>query len=311
MMRKFFLFVLAKIFGRTSPHYGHGRILKKYLRFPRFLPLNAQIQHGWYGDSIIDLDAIDRVTIMLVWSKRMAEEWKRYSRKPVYVLGSPFAHYRRLHRVERQPDARGTVVFPDHSTPNTKEVHDVDAYCRQLSALPEHLKPITVCLHYRDVDSYGPLFEKYGYQVVTAGHGRQGGDGFVKRFYEILSRHRYSCSNEIGSYTFYAIDMGIPFFLYGPESKTVMRSDQTVLEKEPFRQRIRDTFRNVSSEVPQDQISFVQDELGIHDCIKPSELRRILLRRFFFHELPMYPIRLFLFPLAAMKAFRNRRRSML
>ena len=293
-MNQHVLLFLQSIFGRTSENYGHDKILKEYTRYPKFLPLNAHIQHGWYGGEIPDFQKIDRIPFMLAWSERIADEWRAKTTKPVYVLGSPFVIYRHLRDIAQRPDAKGTVVFPDHSTPSTTAVHDVENYCRELERLPERMKPISICLHFRDVDQYGKQFQDHGFSVFTAGDSRQPGNGFAQNFYDILSRHKYSCSNEVGSYTFYSIEMGIPFFIYGPESTSVKNYDSTtVVEKEAFRQRSRDLFRTIREEPTPEQKAFVDYELGLTDQVSPDWLRGFFIRRFFFREIPSYLPRFF------------------
>jgi hypothetical protein len=293
MNQHLFLF-FQSIFGRTSENYGHDKILKEYTRYPAFLPLNAHIQHGWYGAEIPDFQKIDKIPFMLAWSQRIADEWKTRTTKPVFVLGSPFIIYRHLRGIAQKPDAKGTVVFPDHSTPSTTAVHDVENYCLELEKLPEYMKPISICLHFRDVDQYGKQFQDHGFSVFTAGDSRQAGNGFVQNFYDILSRHKYSCSNVIGSFTFYSVEMGIPFFVYGPECKCVKKDDnKTVVEYGAFRQKTRDLFRTIQEEPTPEQRAFVSFEVGEPDKVSPDWLRRYFLKRFFFREIPLYLPRFF------------------
>jgi hypothetical protein len=284
---------LEYVFGRMPGSYGQDKILRSYLRFPNLSPLNAQIQHGWYSTEIPDLERDDQIEVMLVWSSRIAKEWAKKSKKRVLILGAPFLIYKEQNRITRSLDAKGTVVFPNHSTPSSIEKYDAAEYCDQLDALPEEFKPITVCLHYRDVDRYGPQFSVRGFTVTTAGDSRQPGDGFVKNFYQILCSHRFSCSNEIGSYTFYSVNLGIPFFIYGPDSLTVLKNDESkTIEKTEFRIQTRELFKEIRQDISAEQTQFVASELGVFDRMSSKELGKFFLNRFFFHELPLYPVRL-------------------
>jgi hypothetical protein len=280
------------VFGRIPGSYGQDKIIKSYINWPKYLPLNAQIQHGWYSTDIPDLTRIEQIDIMLVWSKRIAEEWKKYSSKEVIVIGAPFLIYKERENIQKNPMAVGTVVFPNHSTPNSVEKYDVKEYCEQLKDIPDQFKPITVCLHYRDLEYYGPQFSSYGFSVVSAGDSRQPNCGFVRKYYEILKNHKYSCSNEIGSYTFYSVDLGIPFFMYGPESITVERGDEKkIIYKTDFRIRTRELFKEMRGDITREQADFVSSELGKYDRITSEELKKYLFYRLFFHEIPHYPIR--------------------
>ena len=288
-----------RIIGKPSPHYGHGYILRKWMGYPSWLPMNIQIQHGIYGDSIPDLWKEENISLMLVWSERMAELWRRESKKPVYVTGAPFVRYREFHEIEKREEAAGTIVFPNHSTPNFIETYSAKDFCRSLEKLPGEYKPVTVCLHYRDIDSYGPAFESQGYKVVTAGNGRQEGDGFVRKFYEILSAHKYCCSNEIGSYTYYSVEMGIPFFLCGPASKVYYRDiPGKLFIKGEYIINNRELFSPMVKEITEEQRDFVYGEIGKSGYNAPESLYKVILRRLFLYEVPRYPIRLLsIFPL--------------
>ncbi len=57
------------------------------------------------------------------------------------------------------------------------------------------------------------IFISKGYKVVTAGNPHD--NTYTQKFYAILKNYKYTMSNLIGSYTFYSVEMGIPFSLYG------------------------------------------------------------------------------------------------
>ena len=120
LFRRTVRFFSFRIFGRLSGHYGHGSILREYIKYPFFLPVNVQIQHGWYSNAIPDIAKLYRIPVMLTWSRRMAEEWKRHSTKPVYVLGAPFVHYRRMHQIEKNPRHGAPLCFPTIRPPISK-----------------------------------------------------------------------------------------------------------------------------------------------------------------------------------------------
>lgn len=283
------------VFGRIQKSYGHDKILRAYMRLPKPFPLDVQIQHGWYGTEIPDLEKADQIGVMLVWSKRIADAWKKRTDKEVLISGAPFLMYRHMHGIAKRPDAAGTVVFPAHSTQTFSQSYDIDAYCRQLNALPEHMKPITICLHHLDMEHCADQFQKYGFSVVTAGESRQPGDGFVRNFYRILSAHKYSTSNMVGSYSFYSVEMGIPFFIYGPPSEFISNNakdqNRTPIQTE-YSAMVHALFSERHEIIPESLTKFVLDELGYYDRVDATLLRRFFIKRFFTHELPSYPKRL-------------------
>lgn len=280
--------------GAPSGNYGHDWIIRRYLRWPSLIPLNVRIQHGWYANFLPTTSDL-RVDqpMMLVWSNRIAEEWYRLTGRPVRVLGSPFIHFRKMMGIVQDPSARGTVVFPQHSTRNTETRHDVEAYCYDLNQLPEEYRPITICLHFHDWDRLEPLFRRYGYtNIVSAGKSRRPKAQFAHDFYRILAQHRYATSNDIMTGTFYAIEMGIPFFIYGPHSSTHLRKTGEEIDRPEFVERIIDLFRGPSTAISSEQTQLVQSELGIGDAVPADELRSQLLEMFWHDEIRAYPRRL-------------------
>ena len=68
--------------------------------------------------------------------------------------------------------------------------------------------------YYYDVlQGHHAIFEQAGFEVVTNGY--IGDFDFVEIFYDTIRRFRYTTSNHTGSYAYYSLEMGIPFFLYG------------------------------------------------------------------------------------------------
>lgn len=300
-MRKIVPAFKKAVFGELSGNYGHNVIVRNYCRCSRLMPINASIQHGWYGHGIGEFkDRKERhlkeLPLMLVWSNRIAEEWRMNSNIPVVVIGAPFVHYRKMNSIIVDSNAAGTVVFPQHSTPSSVEIHNVNEYCQELLQLEDEYKPITICLHFRDVDQYKARFEKYGFKVVTAGNSRQPKARFAENFYNILSAHKFASSNSIGSFAFYAVEMGIPFFLLGPISTKISRVDGEKInyfvgEHEKFNATVRELFSKKSSYITEEQRQFVLNEVGSFDAVRSEDLKRILEYNFW-SELPRYPGRL-------------------
>lgn len=268
--------------------YGFNLIIKEYAKYPKCLPLPAHFEHGWtiFTNALKTDLRVDK-PVMLVWSKRRLEAWKKASSKPAYIIAAPFMHYKNARKITKDPDSRGTVVFPSHSTADVKAVFDVESYAFKLHKLPSKFHPITVCLFWPDYTKDNiSIYRKYGFKVTSAGANYKKGLDFVKNFYKILRSHRFATSNDVGSYSFYAVDLGVPFFLTGPQSKYknvaknqdingVTRNDQEFYGRKAIK---------IFSTGPTDKISpehkkFVEDEIGSLDCISPTKLRTILFEK--------------------------------
>ncbi len=262
--------------------YGLDALIRDYAGLPSNVPLLCHFDHGWTPSE----EAYDIVTeepLVLVMSKRRLLAWKRISDIPAAIVGSPFVHYRKSRKIEKDAAASGTIAFPVHSTQLTEAVYDMDAYCRQLQNLPEAYHPITVCLHFHDIArKRDEIYKKYGFEVVTAGIPVVLGFEFVDNFYENLRNHRYATSNQVGTYSFYAVEMGIPFFVYGEPAVPEKQEDKSApaisrYTDYPLGAYATQLFAHPTQEIREEQRVFVEEELGVHDCLSGSELRKLLL----------------------------------
>lgn len=197
--------------------YGFYAIIREYACSPATLPLLCRYEHGW--NPLTEPNPYDLLTdqpLMLVFSRRRLQAWNEKSSIPAAILGAPFVHYRKLKHIEKDIAANGTVAFPAHSTPLMDAVFDIDEYCKLLKSLPIEFHPITICLHAHDLERKKDLiYKKFGFNVVNAGPIWVPGFEYVEKFYEILGSHKYATSNQVGSYSFYAVEMSIPFFIFG------------------------------------------------------------------------------------------------
>jgi len=266
--------------------YGINLILKDYANFPRFLPLPCHMEHGWtpLSDALPSDLEIDK-PLMLVFSKRRQKSWKMQSKTPVYIMGSPLIHYRRMHKITKKPDARGTIVFPGHSTADIESSYNIEKYCQELKSLPKKFHPLTICLFWPDCVSKNiNIYRKAGFKVVTAGPRFKKGLQFAKNFYKILSTNQYATSNEIGSFTFYALDMGIPFFLTGEIPLNINTQglnkdmgETARIDQQYFgRKAIKMFSTGPITKILPHQRKFADDEMGLDDCLAPKQMNELL-----------------------------------
>ncbi len=268
--------------------YGINQIIKDYARFPKFLPLPCHISHGWTPESeslASDLE-VDK-PIMFVFSKRRLNAWKNADKSLAYISGAPFIHYKNLHKITRRPDALGTIAFPSHSTDDIKSSFNVQKYCELLKQLPQKFHPISICLFWPDYKATANIYRKNGFKVTTAGPHYKKGLGFVKNFYKILTKHRYATSNDVGSYTFYSVDLGIPFFLLGEiplnvntaSNKDMGQSDK--MNQKYFGRQALKMFQTGPIEtISAKQAEYVADEMGVNDCLSTQEMNHLLWKTF-------------------------------
>jgi hypothetical protein len=284
---------LKKYLVRNSVKtYSLSEVVKEISGYPKWLPLPFNIHHGWYTDIKPRKKDLKQKTypLMLVWNKRQEIIWKEYSSIDVVAIGAPFIHYRRKNNIQINSSASGTIAFPAHSAKSSKASFDTNEYCNYLKSLPISYKPITICLHHYDLLlGTNNIYEEHGFKVVSAGHVHS--PKFVDNLFEILSSHKYSTSNLIGTYVLYSVEMGIPFILYGNRDKSY-KVGNSLIGNESVKPLAEELFSYDSEEIKegikitQAQQKFVIDESGMNDCVDMRELKHIMLKAFFFKLLP-------------------------
>ena len=207
------------------PHwYGNQKILYDYVELPQFLPASVHLQHGantiyknGKPDHLVQNNDYPTIFLSNTIQKEVCE---KFIDKPIYVSGSLFPYYRKMNHIEKSPDAKGTLAFPTHSTKDISAEVNWKKYAEELKALPEKYHPICVSLYFIDVlKGAHTYFEAEGFDVCSNGHIAD--TRFVERFYENMRQYKFTTGNEIGSFMYYAVEMDIPFFVYGSRSRYV------------------------------------------------------------------------------------------
>jgi hypothetical protein len=258
----------------TSEVYGFGKWLRKFAFYPKSWPLNIYFSHGvTHHDSPALHEYENTARAILFFSPRLTAEYKNNSKKASFTILSPNVFYRKKFNIRKVKAARGTLAFPCHSTPGIDDLTDYREYCEKLKSLAEDFQPVSVCLHYHDINKgLYKVFMEHGFEVFTVGHPFH--LDFIERFYEIITNFKYVTSNELGSYTYYAVEMDIPFLLYGNPVRFINKDDENI-EKgnyDSFRRskqmaKAMNILGNFTNEVTKEQKEFVEKELGVYDSI--------------------------------------------
>lgn len=285
----------------TSEIYGFGRYIRQYGFYPKRLPLFVFTDHS--GPSIIEtfnyFELSHDAPFTLLHNPTLVEKFKKLTGRPCYVLYSPFVFYRRQHGITQMKNATGTLAYPAHSLPSLADDLDLTEYMEQLVRLPEQYQPVSVSLHYHDLEKgVHRNFLDHGFRVYTAGNPLD--YKFTERFYAILRHFKYSTSNLPGSYLFYAVEMGIPFFLHGQRPNYRMTDNSRVAEEAYKCATTRDkllgtyeeAFSIMASSVSSRQNSLVSHTLGLGHGISRRRMAWILY--FSFLKAQFYRVRNYL-----------------
>ncbi|WP_226389031.1 hypothetical protein [Penaeicola halotolerans] len=203
--------------------YGFGKELRRFAKIPSFFPLRINAHHGIYmWDKPHPREYTNSHLAMLVFSESYKEQWDKLSNKPCYVIKHPFLLYKKRNKIKYEGEEnKGSVFFLVHSSTDIDASYDPYEIIEKLKSLPDEFKPVTICLYYMDIlkDRHLPFIDN-GFTCVTAGHMYN--TEFIDNFYQILTNHKYALSNQIGSHTFYTLDLGVPFSLIGEEPNHTM-----------------------------------------------------------------------------------------
>ncbi len=263
----------------TAEVYGFGKYIRQYGYFPKWLPLCINTDHGpGTRDAPAPHELTSTAPVQVYHSSIRVKQWKGVSKKPCYCIYSPFVFYRRKNNVKQSSDARGTIAFPAHSTDAIDDTSDIQVYIDQLRMLPAEFQPVSVCLHMSDIKKgLHKKFIQNGFTVYTAGHAFN--DEFIDRFYSIVKNFKYSTSNLAGSYLYYCVELGVPFFLYGEGPAFVNKSDPNIekgvytsYKKQKSYQELVGLFSTASNSVTEEQRAFVYRGLGVEDGLSRIQM---------------------------------------
>lgn len=278
---------------KTRYSYNIYASVYNYAGFNRKLPIPFLMEHSWYlSDELMNSDLKQNPKFMIVASKRRKKVWDEKSKVPTAIFGAPFVRYRHLAKITQAPDAKGTIAFPAHSGHLPCEGFEFDwkEYARTLKSLPDEYQPVDVCLHPNDIeDGADKILENEGLKVISATTYNPNQE-FMQNFYEILRQYKYSTSNDISSSAMYAVELGLPFFLYGKYPTYSINEDGWDCPKGTFSENLAPEYIATSKIMPHEPTTkiskelkeYVDAEMGVYDCISPEELYQIILKNYTF-----------------------------
>jgi hypothetical protein len=211
-----------------SEHTSYGRAFRALARYPGWLPLLFGADHGvMHGSRCWTNETDTPYPAFFTWLAKKNVLMRTKCRKRSYHIAHPWSFYRRKYFPRLPADRAGTLVYFPHSNATSSHVFDVEQYIADLQSLPAQYQPVTICLSFHDVwAGLHKRLRKYGIPLVTAGHGNS--RRFIDRFYSLLYPFRYATSPNVGSHTFYIMEAGVPFFLFGPYPRIEVKNSPYV-----------------------------------------------------------------------------------
>lgn len=206
----------------TVELYSFGRCYRDWLGLPSWLPLPLYGDHGvCLNGELSEHEVSAKPRIHLTWFLQRAAHNRTLPRKKVLRIPHPWITYRRKYGYTQAPQASGTLVFYAHSNTGIEIVdYEWPQYFESLKRLPANYKPLVICMHRHDIEKgYHNHVARYGIPIISA--GETSSPYFVDRFYSMISQFKYATSNSGGSELFICEELGVRFFLMGPEPSRV------------------------------------------------------------------------------------------
>jgi hypothetical protein len=273
----------------TSEIYSFGRHIRNYGFYPSMLPIYCYASHGVdvCTSPIYPHELNNDAYAMFISFPERTEEYSKVSSKPCYCILAPHIWYRRKNKIHQVDKPLGTLVFPAHTTKVIDLFLDMELYIEELKKLPEKFHPICISLHMHDIHKgQHHLFMEHGFPIYTAGAAED--VRFSKRWYDIARNFKYMTSNLLGSYTFYSVEMGTPFFLYGTDLGFVNHADLNMplgVMKQSYNMTPEIThlyalFSALGALITDEQQAVVENYLGVHHSISRWEMAKVLYTAF-------------------------------
>ena len=278
----------------TSEIYGFGKWIRKYGYYPSFLPLAVYSDHSGppFNATPSKHELENNAECFFCHNVEKKINYNNISTdKKAHVILSPNVFFRKYNNISYNKNAKGTIAFPDHSTPSLDFSNfDIENYCNELKALPSEFHPVKVCLHMHDINNGS--YKKYlknNIDVITVGHTWD--IRFIERLYLILSDTKYITSNDIGTIALLSIEMDIPFFVYGNRVVVKNISDENLKKgvvpfyTHPLYEEILNSLKLnnnfILNPYPKELKYKVDSFLGVYDSISRKNMSIILYKSFF------------------------------
>lgn len=212
---------------RTALWYGFETYIRLQAGLPNFVPIMNRVDHAPITEGMIEgyVDSFDLKGPypQLFFSKEklnrvILKQGRRGLMRPRKVT-NPYLFYRHYKKIEMAATASGVVFFPKHTTFSGVGGSDAtwDTVAQSAKKLEESFDRVTVCMFWKDfsVSAHLPFIDR-GLSVVTAGHMFD--PNFIPRLYGIIRDHEYSCGNAFATHALISLEMGLPYFHWGPVS---------------------------------------------------------------------------------------------
>ncbi|GAA4600695.1 hypothetical protein GCM10023107_54110 [Actinoplanes octamycinicus] len=263
----------------ANHYYGHSHVLARYcgLDPDEVHEIRGYLQHGWnIGDGMAPDHEFTPGIPLFVWSEITRRRAWSLGRRPVHVIGAPWAYLLAMDPITGDEPREGTIYYPFHGWEGQHIVGDHGRLIEEIRATEDG--PVTVCLYWQEYRSprLRRRYERAGFRVIC--HGYRGGwykdldPRFLARQLAEQRRHRRVASNRLCSAIFYGILAGCQPAVYGDPMRLEGERSSFGGQSRIERQWAPLHGRHVDPELAR---SIAVAELGADRLRSPAELRRL------------------------------------
>lgn len=195
--------------------YGHKKVLLKYCKIKKKIPIYGTLQHGYYVNYKIN----ERFKPSKIFRNAPYFSWNNFLSKNKKInsipIGSPFIYLHLLNK--KKIKENGTLVFPSHSNPEYPQKVD---HVNLIKFVKKNFtKPYKVSLFYTDfLDlKIKRLYKKNNFKILCSGH--RGNNLFLENVYKNISGSKYIFFTEFGSPTLYSMFLKKKIAIYEDDKK--------------------------------------------------------------------------------------------
>jgi len=202
---------------RENLFYGHAEILLNHCGLPATTAIPHRIQHGWQPGPGMYKPHMAEPGPKIVWSSRNLASSNEKGFKGATPIGAPFLYLPKQQAPVPASD-KSLLAIPFHGWEKGGLHGSIVHYADELTELQEKgFGPITVCMYYFEYEQepLRSIFESRGFKTTTMGQKGENPE-FLYRQRDLITSHSAVTSNRVSTATFYALSLGVPFFLWGP-----------------------------------------------------------------------------------------------
>tara|TARA_R110002072_G_scaffold112331_4_gene241357 strand:+ start:6651 stop:7607 length:957 start_codon:yes stop_codon:yes gene_type:complete len=270
-----------------NDNYGFAHVMKSYADYPVADSIYATFPHGMYmRDKVVSISELEAdFPNVLNYPPFTTPLWKKAAKtKKIIPFAAPIHYALKVFQSEvTKSERRGTLFLPMHSTKMVEINFDRDAVLAELQELPDEFKPITICLHWQDIEKgLHIFFRDKGFDVVCAGHFTD--CDYIFRWLHLISQYKLVAHCGFGSALFYSVLAGVPFYLTKEQAEIIPHASFKAFHKDSSEytksglgrlESLRRIFSVPVSKISREQKDLVNLWTHAHLVKKPDELKKL------------------------------------